>query len=276
LNKSPHENDTPEERGVRHIKSVPLRSTDFRTGSTPRLALVGYGKMGRELEQVAGERGFEIGAVLDVHNNAQGEGLTEAGLAGVDVCVDFTAPTTVVDNIRRIAACGKDMVVGTTGWYDQLDAVRRVVADAGVGLVYAPNFSVGVNLLFKLTEYAGRLVDRLAEYDPYVLELHHNQKADSPSGTALQLGHILLGAVGRKQTLRTTAAEGPIPPESLHVASVRAGHIFGRHTVGFDSPFDTLELTHTARSRRGFAAGALLAAAWVRGRKGVFHFADVL
>lgn len=244
--------------------------------SKPRLALIGYGKMGRELEAVARDGGYEIACILDVHNNAHGEGLTEAGLAGVDVCIDFTAPSQVMDNIRRVAACRKHLVVGTTGWYDQLDAVKSIVEAADIGLVYAPNFSIGVNVLFKLTAYAGRLMNRLAEYDPFVLELHHNQKADSPSGTALQLGRILMETVERKKTMLTTAAEGAIPPDSLHVASVRAGHFFGQHVVGFDSAFDTLELQHTARSRRGFAAGALWAAAWVPGRCGVFRFSDIL
>src|SRR5262249_11312175 len=134
----------------------------------------------------------------------------------------------------------------------------------------------GVNLLFKLTAYAGKLINRLADYDPFVLEMHHNQKADSPSGTALQLGRILLDTVERKKTLLTTAAAEKISPERLDVASVRAGHFFGTHVVGFDSAVDTLEIKHTARSRRGFAVGALLAATWVAGRKGVFNFADIL
>ena len=174
--------------------------------SKPRLGLVGYGKMGRELEEAARAAGFEIGCILDIHNNAHGEGLTESGLAGVDVCVDFTTPSQVVDNIRRIAACRKDVVVGTTGWYDQLETVRQIVTAAGIGLVYAPNFSIGVNLLFKLTEYAGKLVNRLADYDPFVLELHHNQTADGPSGTALPLGRILLDTIERKKTLLPTTA----------------------------------------------------------------------
>ncbi|MBI3657854.1 MAG: 4-hydroxy-tetrahydrodipicolinate reductase [Acidobacteria bacterium] len=242
----------------------------------PRLALIGYGKMGRAVEVAARAGGFEIASILDIHNNAHGEGLTETALAGIDVGIDFTTPQQVIDNIRRVSHGRKCLVVGTTGWYDRLEEVKQWVDEAGIGMVYSPNFSLGVNLLFKLTAYAGEMINRLIEYDPFILEMHHNQKADNPSGTALQLGRILLASVKRKENLLTTAATGVIPPESLPVASVRAGHFFGSHTVGFDSPNDTLEIKHTARSRGGFAAGALLAATWIQGRRGVYEFSNIL
>lgn len=240
-----------------------------------RIALIGYGQMGQEVERAAREAGIEVGPVFTSRTNPEGQGLTPEALRDVDVCVDFSRPDAVVTNISRVAAAGKPMVVGTTGWYAHLEDVRSLVERAGIGFVYGPNFCVGVNLLFRLVAYGARLFRNLADFDPYVLEWHHRRKADHPSGTALRLGEILLEHLERKTHL-VTRLEGRIPADGISVASIRAGAQPGMHRVGFDAPFETLEITHTVRHRRAFAVGALWAARFAQQHRGFFSFEEVL
>ena len=225
------------------------------------LALLGYGKMGRAIAQLAPQRGFRVQLTLDIDDNRAGEGLTPPAFEGVDVCVEFTSPGTVMDNIRRLAALGCNLVVGTTGWYDRLDEVRQIVEKAGVGMVYAPNFSIGVQLFYRLARAAAEIFAGYPMYDPYLTEAHHKFKKDAPSGTALEI----------KRQIQPAFAGRDIP-----VASVRAGYIPGMHELGFDSEADTIVLRHTARGRQGFAEGALYAARWIVGKKGLFSFAQTL
>ena len=233
-----------------------------------RIALIGYGKMGHEIEAIAREQGETIVRTFDIDSPA-----SAAKLADVDMCIEFSTPQTVLDNIRIAVDAGKDIVVGTTGWYHRLPEIRGWVTDSG--LLYSPNFSIGVNLTFRIAAAAAELMQNSPEYDPYVHEVHHRQKADSPSGTALRLAEILLKHVQRKSQLATGPVQGRIDPEALHVSSTRAGTFAGTHTVGFDSEADTIEITHTAKTRRGFAMGAVRAARWLRGRKGIFTMDDV-
>jgi len=225
------------------------------------LALLGYGKMGKAIAALAPQRGCEVRLVMDIDVNAQGQGITPANFAGVDVCIDFTTPDAAVENIRRVAGLGVNLVVGTTGWHGQLDEVRKIVESAGVGMVHAPNFSIGVNLFYRLTRAAAEIFAPFAMYEPYVVEAHHKFKVDAPSGTALEIKRRIQPAFGNRE---------------VPVASVRAGYIPGTHELGFDSEADTIVLRHTARGRQGFAEGALHAACWVIGRKGLFTFAEVL
>ncbi len=225
------------------------------------LALIGYGKMGRLIEELATARGHRVAFKVDIDENRDGQALTEQNLRGVDVAIDFTTPEAVVRSVERVTALGVNMVVGTTGWMDQLEAVRSMVAAKGVGFVYGSNFSIGVNLFFRLMEAAAAQFCQHAQYDPWIYEIHHRAKLDAPSGTALKLKQIL-----------EKAYEG----REVSTASNRAGAIPGEHTVGFDSEADTLTFTHTARSRLGFASGALHAAEWVRGKKGFYEFSDIL
>lgn len=233
-----------------------------------RLALIGYGKMGREIAAAAGERGDVVVKTFDIDNPAQ-----PAALADVDVCIEFSTPQTVMQNIKIALEAKKDIVVGTTGWYEHLPEVRDAVRDSG--LLYSPNFSIGVNLTYRIVAAAAQLMNNTADYDPYIHELHHRQKADSPSGTALKLAEILLQKIARKTKLAAGTVEGRIDPAALHVSSTRAGLFAGTHTVGFDSEADRIEITHTAKTRRGFALGALTAAHWLHGKKGVFTMDDV-
>lgn len=225
------------------------------------LALLGHGKMGRTLEQLAPGHGFEVRLVLNSQSNAKGEGISPGNFKDVDVCVDFTTPTAVGENIRRVAGLGCNMVVGTTGWHERLEEVREIVEKRGIGLVYASNFSIGVQLFYRLGRAAAEIFSPHARYEPYLTETHHRAKKDAPSGTALEL----------KRQVEPLLAGRELP-----VASVRAGYAPGTHELGFDSEADTVIVRHTARGRRGFAEGALLAARWVAGKRGLFRFSDVL
>lgn len=225
------------------------------------LALLGYGKMGKILAQLAPQRGFQVRRIMDVDVNAGAAGITPENFAGIDVCLDFTAPDAALQNIHRVAEVGCNLVVGTTGWQKNLEEVREVIAKTGVGMVYAANFSIGVNLFYRVARVAAEAFARFPMYAPFITEAHHQQKIDAPSGTALEL----------KRQIQPYLAEREIP-----VACVRAGFIPGTHELGFDSEADTLVLRHTARSRQGFAEGALFAARWVAGRKGLYTFAEVL
>lgn len=240
------------------------------------LALIGYGRMGKEVEVVAKEKGVNIVAVFDGAENPGGRALTKHALREVDVCVDFSTPEAVLENINAVARAGKNIVVGTTGWYDRLDDVKKVVKENHIGLLYASNFSLGVNILLKIVENAGRLFDAYADYDVSVHETHHNKKMDSPSGTALALAAIIMRQMRRKTEILSDAAHGQIKPHQLHVSSTRVGSVAGTHAVLFDSECDAVELVHTAKNRRGFALGAVVAAEWLKGKKGLFTMKDVL
>jgi 4-hydroxy-tetrahydrodipicolinate reductase len=240
------------------------------------LALIGYGKMGKEVERVAKEKGVKVARVFDLENNTGGLGLTQDSLKGVDVCIDFSTPAAVIDNIEATADCGKNIVVGTTGWYDRLDHVRKLVKEKKIGFLYSANFSLGINIFTQMVLDAAHMFDRYAEYDVAINEVHHKGKADSPSGTALAIGAVILQAMKRKSELLTESLHGPIKPHQLQVTSARLGAVTGKHSVLFDSECDAIELTHTAKSRRGFALGAVVAAEWLKGKKGFYTMRDVI
>jgi 4-hydroxy-tetrahydrodipicolinate reductase len=219
-----------------------------------KLALLGYGKMGRMIEQAATAGGHEVVCVRDPITGSRGT-LTDA-----DVCVDFSEPDAVMGNIKMAADARVSIVVGTTGWYDRVDEARKIVEAGAIGLVYGSNFSVGVNLMFKLAAHASEMFKGFELHDPFIEEAHHKFKKDAPSGTALSLKRIVEETYGR----------------DVPTASTRAGYFPGRHTLGFDSEADTLEIVHTARTRAGFADGALIAAKWIAGRKGFYEFAEII
>lgn len=240
------------------------------------IALIGYGRMGREVERVAQERGIKIVRRFDVAGTGDAVEITRETLKGVDVCIDFSSPESVVETITEIASLGKNLVVGTTGWYDRLDEVRQIVKKHGIGLLYASNFSLGVNIFMKIVMDSARLFQHHPAYDVAVSEVHHRGKSDAPSGTALSLGSVILKEFKRKSELLPETSHGKIKPSQLHVTSTRLGSVTGKHTVLFDSEADTIELTHTAKNRTGFALGAVVAAEWLKGKKGVYTMRDVL
>ena len=240
------------------------------------LGLTGQGRMGTEVGRLALEGRHEVRLHLDEYSNPDGIGLTAEALAGVEVVIDFSWPEAVLENIRRVSEAGVAMVVGTTGWYERLGEARQLIETNQTALVYGANFSIGANLFLKLARVASTLFDPFPEYDPYVVEHHHSGKVDAPSGTALRVSEIVVANTASKTRAQIGNPEGKIDPEALHVSSVRAGGASGRHELGFDSSADSVEIVHTARNREGFARGALFAAEWIRGKKGVFEFADLL
>ena len=220
-----------------------------------KIAIVGYGKMGRMAEQAAAARGHEVVARV-----GRG-GLAAGGLDGAEAAIEFSTPEAAVPNVTRLLELGLPVVVGTTGWYARLDEVKRLVEERGGSLVYGANFSVGMNLFFELAREAARLFARFEEFDPFLVEHHHKFKKDAPSGTALVIARRMRESYGGRL------------PEAI---SLRAGYAPGTHEVGFDAEAETVTLTHTARSRQGFAAGAVFAAEQIVGRRGCFEFAELL
>ena len=217
-----------------------------------KAALIGYGKMGRAVETMLQASGDEAVAIRS------GNPL-EQMLEGADVAIDFSEASGVRDNIAACIAAGVPIVEGTTGWNDRRDEILSLVESGGGALVYGANFSIGVDIFYRIVAGAAELLAAFPDYEPFAIEQHHSQKKDAPSGTALKLNEI----VGKYL-------------KAPDIASVRAGKIPGTHTIGFDGPADQITLTHTARSREGFAAGAVTAARWIIGRKGVFEFRDVM
>ncbi len=225
------------------------------------LAIVGYGKMGKLIERLAPEYGFDVRAKFSAANNAGGHGLSHETLRRIDVAVEFTTPEAAPENIRRLAVLGLNSVVGTTGWLEHLPVAREAVAHGKTGLVWAANFSVGVNLFLQTVAHAAALFAKHPEYEAWGWEIHHSAKKDAPSGTLKKIAEQMRSA-------------GYTRPVSL--SSNRAGAIPGTHEIGFDSAADTITLRHTARSRESFARGALQAARWVAGKKGFYEFKEIL
>jgi 4-hydroxy-tetrahydrodipicolinate reductase len=225
-----------------------------------RLAVVGLGRMGRAVEQLAPERGFDVVARLDAAHNRDGDGITSESLGSADVVIEFTRPDAAVSNIHATLAAGRPIVVGTTGWYAALPGITNEVARVNGGLLWAPNFAIGVNIFEQLVEEAARLAAAAPGFDAHILETHHAAKKDAPSGTALKLAQAARRGSGR----------------DIPVTSVRTGSVPGTHELLLDAPFEQIRLEHVARDRRVFAEGALLAARWLVGRRGVFQMRDVL
>ena len=230
-----------------------------------KVAVVGHGTMGREIEAVLREVGHEPVIV----------GRGAAFPSGCPVGIDFTRADAVAANVAAALAQGARYVVGTTGWQERLAEMRGLVERAGGGLVYGANFSIGIQLFCRIVRQAAGLLAAFPDYDPYVLERHHRRKRDAPSGTARTLAAILASSGGRRQR-PTSTLEGPLPEDAFHVAALRAGGIVGDHTVGFDAGGDEILLEHRARSRRGFALGAVRAAEWIANRTGFHAFEDIL
>ncbi len=219
--------------------------------------LLGAGKTGSVVSGVAGERGHQM-KIIEIDENPNGAALTRAALAGVDAVIDFTAPHAVLKNIEACTRAGTNMVVGTTGWYDHIPEVRSWVEQAGTGFLFASNFSVGINVFFKAIAAAAAAALKHG-YHGDILERHHIHKKDAPSGTAVTMRQIVEKASGKR----------------LEIRSEREGEVFGFHQLTLDSAADRIVLTHDATSRRGFAEGAVLAAEWIRGKKGFYEFKDI-
>jgi 4-hydroxy-tetrahydrodipicolinate reductase len=226
-----------------------------------RILLIGYGKMGRMIGDLAPQYGCEVAGIVDPGAPAHVADIDDPRWADVDVAIDFTTPDAVVGNVTAVARRRLNIVLGTTGWLSREAELRSVVQEAGIGIVAAPNFSTGVVLFDALVATAARLFDGQPEFGAWIHEAHHAAKKDAPSGTAAKL----------RQTLQSSGYS-----RGIDVSSTRAGYIPGTHTVGFDGPSESITLTHTARDRGAFARGAIAAAKWVHGRRGWFTMQDVL
>ena len=225
-----------------------------------KIALIGYGRMGRIIRGLAEERGHEVPVVVgEAHEHMLAERFPET-LRMADVAIDFSSPDAVRRNVEACMLAGIPIVEGTTGWNDQRTDIENLVADANGAMVFGANFSIGVNLFYKVAEYAAELFAKFPVYEAFIEEQHHSRKKDAPSGTALKLKEIVARHVEKE----------------ISISATRAGNIPGTHRVGFDGPADQILLEHTARSREGFAAGALMAAEWIVGKKGFYEFTDVI
>jgi 4-hydroxy-tetrahydrodipicolinate reductase len=226
-----------------------------------RILLVGYGKMGQAIARLAPEYGAEVAGIVDPHSADHHRALDDPEWNSADVAIDFTTPEAVRGNVSALARSGRNIVLGTTGWQQHEAELRKVVSDAGVGIVAAPNFSTGVLLFEAVVARAAALFATQPEFGAWVHELHHAMKKDAPSGTALKL----------KQTMEAAGY-----PRPIDVAANRVGFVPGTHTIGFDGPSESITLTHMARDRAVFARGALTAARWLHGRRGWYDMQDVL
>ncbi len=243
-----------------------------------RIGIAGYGQMGMLIRQKALSCGHEVPVVVDSHGTA--DEITARDVTSIsaplDVIIDFTHQQAVLDNIRIYGKLKIPAVIGTTGWYEHMDRAAAIVKESGIGLIWSGNFSLGVNLFFQLVETAGSLMNQFKQYDAAVHEYHHRHKADSPSGTAQMIGELMIKTLDRKTRVVSTLTESKIEDCELHLSSTRGGSVPGTHQVIFDSEVDTIMLEHCARSRAGFAEGALVAAQWVCNREGFFNINDLM
>lgn len=225
-----------------------------------KLALLGYGAMGKLVATLATAAGDEIGVTLTSGSAEQAAAALASELHSHDVAIDFSVSSAVLRNIEACALAGVPLIEGTTGWLESEASAKQMIEQHDGAIVYGANFSIGVNVFYRIVANAARLMAGLDQYQPFIEEEHHSRKKDAPSGTALKLKSLMAEQLS----------------DEIPIASVRAGHIPGTHRVGFDSAADQISLIHMARSREGFAAGALLAARWIVGRKGVYEFSEVI
>lgn len=235
-----------------------------------KIALIGYGKMGKEIEQILIARGHTIPLIIDLNNTND---LDAAHLKEIDVAIEFTTPSTAYGNVVKCLEAGVPVVCGTTAWLDKLPQVEQLCKEKNGAFFYASNYSIGVNIFFEINRLLAQLMNRFGEYDVTIEETHHTQKKDAPSGTAVTLAEGILENLDRKQkwVCGTTTV-----PEELEVVAIRRSVVPGTHTVTYESDVDSLSITHMAKSRRGFALGAVLAAEFLRGKTGIFSMKDLM
>ena len=234
-----------------------------------KVAIIGYGKMGHEIEQVLLQRGHSVALIIDQEN---AHDLCAEKLAAVDVAIEFTTPTTAYSNLRTCIECGTPVVSGTTGWHEQLAELQELCRERGSSMIWSSNYSLGVNITFRLNRYLAELMNRFEGYNVAIEEIHHTQKKDAPSGTAISLANDILERVERKQKWVNEPTE---EANAIAITSLREGTVPGTHTVTYLSEDDKIEIKHTLFSRRALALGAVVAAEFVATRKGVFTIDDL-
>ena len=235
-----------------------------------KIALIGYGKMGREIEQIALERNHTIPLIIDITNQ---QDFNNENLRNVDVAIEFSKPETAADNIRRCFAANVPVVCGTTGWLDNFGVINEECLKTGNGFFYASNYSLGVNIFFNLNKHLAKLMNNYPQYNVEMEEVHHIQKLDAPSGTAISLANDILKEIDRKNHWLLDRKNND---EDLKITAVRRDTVPGIHTIKYESPVDFIEITHNALNRKGLALGALIAAEFMVGKKGVYSMEDLL
>ena len=241
------------------------------------IAIIGYGAMGQAIEKIAIARNHVITAIIDPSSpSATHKELTSDALINADITIDFSTTDSVIKHIDICKEASVNLILGTTGWYDKLDSIRQKIKDSNIGFLWSSNFSIGVNIYYKLIEDAAELINRFDEYDIWGHEIHHKNKADSPSGTAKILEQILLNKVDRKTEIVEDKLDRKIEPNEIHFSSTRGGEVNFKHEIGFDSAADTIIISHSARNRDGYALGAVKAAEWLNGKIGYYEMSDFL
>ena len=241
-----------------------------------KFALIGYGKMGKAIEQVITDQNKGDEIVLRIGEDNLHE-LTVVNLQKADVAIEFTRPDAAIDNIYLCFKANIPVVVGTTAWLDRLDEVKTKCADYHGGLFYAPNFSIGVNIFFEINRRLAAIMDAQPQYDVAVEEMHHTEKLDAPSGTAIHTAEVIIDRLSRKSKWVLADPSADLDtPKSLLITAKREPHVPGTHVVTYSSSVDEIQVIHQAKTRRGFAEGAVMAARWMAGRRGVYEMKDLL
>lgn len=235
-----------------------------------KIALIGYGKMGKAIEEIALANGDEVVLKIGLENL---EDFTIESLQQADVAIEFTDPHSAVSNIKKCFDAGVPVVCGTTGWLKELEAIKAYCSEKNGAFLYASNYSIGVNLFFAVNEYLAVLMSKHSEYQVHVEEVHHTHKKDAPSGTAISIAEQILENIKTKKSWVNSETDNA---DELEITSRRIGEVPGIHSVKYNSPTDFIEITHSAYNRKGFASGALLAAKFIAGKKGIFNMKDVL
>ena len=235
-----------------------------------KIALIGYGKMGKEIEKIATDRKHEICLKIDTDEDWKNSGHL---LKDADVAIEFSMPVCVLDNIKKCFEADVPVVVGTTGWHNQIESVKEECLKKNHSLMYGSNFSIGVNIFFEINRRLAKLMNEYADYKVSIEEIHHTTKLDAPSGTAISLANDIMKLLERKEKWVNTNSD---KSKELEIISKRIENVPGTHIITYDSDVDTIEIKHTVKSRKGLAVGAVLAAEWLAGKKGFFEVRDFL
>ncbi len=235
-----------------------------------KIALIGYGKMGKAIEEIALAKGHEVVLKIDVQNNHE---FTLENIKQADVAIEFTGPHSAFENVKKCIELGIPVVSGSTGWLDKWSEIQNLCTEKNGCLIYSSNYSIGVNLFFELNKQLAKLMESYQDYDVSMTEIHHTEKKDAPSGTAITLAEQILANMGRKKQWTNSPS---LTPSDLVITSERIDPAPGTHTVSYDSPIDSIEITHTAHTRKGFASGAFLAAEFANKKNGIFTMKQVL
>ena len=235
-----------------------------------RIAILGYGKMGKEIEKISLERNHSISLVIDINNL---EEFTAKNLNNSDVAIDFSVPDSAYKNILKCFEADIPIVSGTTGWLDKYDEIIKICKEKNKSFFYASNYSLGVNILFFINNQLAKIMNKFPDYQVKIDETHHTQKLDKPSGTAISLANDIIKQINRKTKWELA---GQVSENTLNINSFRIENVFGIHEISYDSPVDVLKIKHSAKSRKGFAVGAILAAEYIIDKKGVFQMENLL